>query len=127
MINKEDILRTNNFILTSSRDVNEVVRKVLELQSQSLLIHIISFMHNTVLVQNLKQELEKKVPNSKLIMLKHNDKSQTSLVVYELNKEVDSNNISDEVLKELNLKENSKTQELKNCKKQLLSRYFTDH
>ena len=125
--NRDNILNINSFILTSSIEVSSVVRTVLELQNTNLLIHIISFMHNTVLVQNLKLELQKNIPDAKLVMLKHDDKSKTSLVVYNLNKNIDKQNISDEILKEIQLNDSLNTQSLSNCKKQLLNRYFTDH
>ncbi len=127
MRNKEDNLQIESFILSSSTEVNSVVRALIELPSANLLIHISSFMHNTVLVQNLKQELQKKLPDATLVMLKHDDKSHTSLVVYSLNKNIQKQDISDEVLKEIQLHDAENKGSLQECKKQLISRYFTDH
>lgn len=104
-----------------------VVRNILELRNTNLLIHISSYIHNTVLVQNLKLELQKILPDSKLVMLKHDDKSHTSVVVYDLDKTIQKSEISDEVLREIQLSNKAKTDDLKNCKKQLLNKYFTDH
>jgi len=107
--------------------VGAVVRNILELRNTNLLIHISSYIHNTVLVQNLKLELQKILPDSKLVMLKHDDKSHTSVVVYDLDKTIQKSEISDEVLREIQLSNKAKTDDLKNCKKQLLNKYFTDH
>jgi len=127
MIKTDDSLKVNKFTLSSSTEVNGVVRNILEIANTNLLIHISAYMHNTVLFQNLKLEIEKKLPDSKLVMLKHDDKTHACVVIYKLNKEVDKQDISDEVLKELQLNESAKNQDYQECKKQLLSRYFTDH
>ncbi len=122
-----DKLHINSYLLTSSSEVSSIVKSILDLQNTNLLIHIASFIHNTVLVQNLKTELQKKIPNAKLVMLKHDYKSHTSIVVYNLDKNIDKQNISDEVLKEIQLRNSFKKESLEKCKKQLLNRYFTDH
>ncbi|WP_373002002.1 EAL domain-containing protein [Sulfurimonas sp.] len=127
MIKRDDILHINSFTLTSSTEVSAVVRDIVEIPNTNLLMHVSSYIHNTVLVQNLKLELEKKLPQSKIVMLKHDDKSHTSVVVYALDKRIEKKDISDEVLKEIQLTDKAKTDELKNCKKQLLNKYFTDH
>nr|WP_321265417.1 GGDEF domain-containing phosphodiesterase [uncultured Sulfurimonas sp.] len=127
MINIDNTLKINNFKLTSSTEVSGVVRDILEIKHMSLLIHLSSYMHNTVLFQNLKLELEKKLPDAKLVAIKHEDRSHTSVVVYSLNKKVDKKDISDEILKEMQLSDRIKEIDMKECKKQLLSRYFTDH
>lgn len=127
MTNQESILHIRTFTLTSSTEVNNVVSKIFELSNKNLLIHLSSYMHNTVLVQKLKIEIEKKISGAKLIMLKHDDKSKTSVVVYDLDKTIEKEYISDEVLREVQLKNEVQAEYLKTCKKQLLSRYFTDH
>ncbi|MDD2567926.1 MAG: diguanylate cyclase, partial [Thiovulaceae bacterium] len=65
--NTQENLTINDFILTSSSEVDETVRGVGALAGEALLIHISSYIHNTVLVQNLKTQLEKKVPHAKLV------------------------------------------------------------
>ncbi|EDZ62603.1 diguanylate cyclase/phosphodiesterase (GGDEF & EAL domains) [Sulfurimonas gotlandica GD1] len=127
MTKMDDILDINSYTLTSSTEVGGVVRSILEIASTSSLIHISSYIHNTVLVQNLKLELEKKLPDSKLVMMNHKDKTHTSVVVYNIDRKVQKQDISDEVLKELQLRDIAITEDLRNCKKQLLSKYFTDH
>jgi len=127
MIKRDSNLHINDFTLTSSTEVSAVVRSILETHDTNLLIHLSSYMHNTVLVQKLKLELEKRLPDAKLVMLKHADKSHTSVVVYNLDRNIDKKDISDEILSEIQLRDKIKTKELKNCKKQLLSKYFTDH
>lgn len=127
MIKKDTTLLINAFTLSSSSEVDSVVKEIVKQRDRNLLIHIASFIHNTVLVQNLKSQLEKNVPTAKLVMLKHNDRSKTSLVIYDIDKKIDDKIISDEILLELNENNNLKEIELSNCKNQLISKYFTDH
>jgi len=127
MNNKKNILNIYNFRLTSSTEVGSTVRQIIDINSTNLLIHISSYMHNTVLVQNLKLELVKKFPKAKLVMFKHLDKTSTSVVVYKMNANLEIERSSDEALREMQLKDSDANKELKKCKKQLLGRYFTDH
>ncbi len=127
MICTDKNLEVHDFNLKSSSEVSDVVRTVVGFEKKNLLIHLSSFIHNTVLVQKLKTELEKNLPDSKLVMLKHEDKSKTSLVVYSLNKNVEIESISDEVLKTIQKSDNIKSQNLQECRSQLVSKYFTDH
>jgi len=127
MDNNYSFLEVNSFSISSSSDVPELVRNVQEYKSKQILIHIVSFIHNTVLVQNLKNELQKLFPHAMISMLKHQDKSETSLVIYTLDKEIGESDIRDEVLKELHLDNSAKVKIIDIHRKQLLSRYFTDH
>ncbi|MDP2894702.1 MAG: diguanylate cyclase, partial [Sulfurimonas sp.] len=64
-----NILEVNNFTLTSSRDIPAAIQKLENLKKENTLIHVVSFMHNTVLVQTLKSELIKIFPNIKIVLL----------------------------------------------------------
>jgi len=126
-LNQDSVLEVKNFIMSSSSEVSEVVQKVSEMDSSRMLIHIVSYIHNTVLVQNLKSELKKVVPHAKVSLLKHQNKSQTSMTVYIIDEDIDVENISDEILKELHLGSASKDKSIKEYRNKLFSRYFTDH
>jgi diguanylate cyclase (GGDEF)-like protein len=118
--------KIRNFTLKSSTDVPSVVRKIKELDRDVLLIHILSFIHNTVLVQTLQKELQKLFPEAKIVLLKHDDKVKTSVNVFSL-KTDNVENISDEVLKELYLDNSDKSHCIEDYRTQLFKRYFTDH
>lgn len=126
-MNQNSVLEVSNFVIGSSSEVFDVIRRVSELQKEKMLIHIVSYIHNTVLVQNLKSELKKIVPHAKVSLLKHKNKSQTALTVYATDEDIEIGNISDEILKELHLSSGSKDQKLKDYRDKLFSRYFTDH
>ncbi|MDX9756025.1 MAG: bifunctional diguanylate cyclase/phosphodiesterase [Sulfurimonas sp.] len=122
-----NILEVNNFTLTSSRDIPSAIQKLENLKKENMLIHVVSFMHNTVLVQTLKSELVKIFPNIKIVLLTHNDKHSTCLTLYSLNKEVDPKSVHDEIIKELYLQGAKKELVIKEYRNKLFSRYFTDH
>jgi diguanylate cyclase (GGDEF)-like protein len=122
-----NILEINNFTLTSSREVPDVIKNFEKLKEKNILIQIVSFIHNTVLVQSLKNELTKVIPNAKIVLLKHSDKTNTYATVYTLSKDIDAQYISDEILRELYLQTTQKDLSIEGYRNKLFSRYFTDH
>ncbi len=125
---ENDFVNIDTYTLTSSIDIDKVVDSVIYLENEKLLIHIVSFIHNRVLVQNLKSKLKKKFPNATLVLLKHDDKATTSLVVYKLKKdsEIDMQNISDNLLYHLYINNKDDKENLHLCRQELVNRYFTD-
>lgn len=124
---KSEILEVSNFDLKTSSEVPEVVGKINLLQKKHILIHISAFIHNTVLVHNLKKELFKIMPNAQIVSLNHEDKNRTSVAVFTIDKDIDDTYISNEVLKELHLESGDKDISIKEYRNQLFKRYFTDH
>jgi len=124
---KNDTLEINSYDLVSSSNVPDVVDKIKEVQKSKTLIHIAAFIHNTVLVQNLKNELSKAIPHAHIVMLNHENKNSTTVTVYTINKMIKPENITDEILKALHLDSYSKDISIKDYRNQLFQRYFTDH
>ena len=122
-----DILKTSNFVLCSSSEVPHTIDIINTLDKRQVLIHIVSFLHNTVLVQNLKKELLKILPSAEIICLKHDDRDKSLVTVFTLNKEIDVVDMGHEVLHEIQLENKSKSKSIKEYRNQLFSRYFTDH
>ena len=121
-----DKLEINSFKLNSSAEVPQVVREITQLHKNKMLIHIVSYMHNTVLVQTLRKELQRQLPDAHIVLLKHDDKEKTSVVVFDIDVE-EAESLSDEVLKELYVDITNKNESLKEYRIQLFRRYFTDH
>lgn len=119
-------LNINRFLLQSSTEVEENVRKILEIDDRFILIHIASYIHNTVLVQQLLNQLNKKLPNAKIVLLKHDDRKTTEVVVYSLSDLEDGQELSDLALHHISKYKDSDEEELSNCKKELLRRFFLD-
>lgn len=124
---ENQILKIDSFTLASSTEIGSVTGSLERSGEAAILIHIISFMHNTVLVQNLKGELVKMFPNASIVMLKHEDKQNTYLTVYRLNKSVELQNVSDEIISELYKDMSAQSGIITDYRNKLFSRYFTDH
>ena len=127
MNTEESILEINNFALTSSREIGEILHSIENLKKDNVLIHIVSYIHNTVLVQSLKSELNKMFPRAKIALLKHSDKLHTCLTIYSIAKNIDNQDIENEILRELYLQGAQKDFSIKEYRNKLFSRYFTDH
>lgn len=124
---ENSVLEINSFTLTSSRDVREILSNVKNIDKENILIHIVSFIHNTVLVQTLKNELSSIFPQAKIVLLKHNDKTKTELMIYSTNKEINKENLENEILQELSAQTTQKETAIGDYRNKLFSRYFTDH
>ena len=124
---KDNLLNIDNFVLTTSSEVNETINRIKSLHNNHMLIHVASFIHNTVLVQNLEKALVKNFVDSKVILLHHSDKNATSLTVFSTDGKIGLDKISDDILKELHLVSAKKDINLKDYRNQLFHRYFTDN
>lgn len=124
---QNDTLEITTFTLTSSREIQQVLVQVHKREGTHLLAHISSFLHNTVLVQTLKSELQKKFAEAQIVLLKHEERTETKLTLYSISKEIDLENIQSEFLQELYLQSVKKDASLSEYRNKLLSRYFTDH
>jgi len=119
-------LAINSFQLESSVEVENVVRRIVALKKKQILIHIVSYIHNTVLVQNLVRELKKVLPDVNIVLLKHNNKITTNVILFQIDSDTEEN-ISDLILKELYSDYVGKQESLEEYRIQLFKRYFTDH
>ncbi len=120
-------LNINSFTLGSSSEVMHVVEKIIGLIKPHAYIHIASYMHNTVLVQNLKKELEKRTQNINISLLKHEDKVNTQVTLFTLNKLSKDETLNDAILYELNLENTQNSTIIQEYRNKLFYRYFTDH
>ncbi|MDY0117172.1 MAG: GGDEF domain-containing protein [Sulfurimonadaceae bacterium] len=116
-----------DFILISSSEVDETVRAITEITDQTVLIHITSYIHNTVLVQNLKMQLEKKIPHGKIILIKSDDKTKTLVTLFAYKEKIEQQELSDKILQSMHEGYKNQNESLKKTKTDLLSRYFTDN
>ena len=121
-----ETLKINNFTLSSSAEVPSIMNEIELLVENKVLIHVVSYIHNTVLVQSLVREINKVVPDAKVVLLKHEDKQRTSVVVFTIDTD-DEEHISDEVLKELYIDHSNKKSSIQEYRTELFKRYFTDH
>ena len=127
MVTKTNLLDITSFTLTSFGEVSEIIHKITLLQNPKMLIHIASFMDNTVLVQNLRKELDKNFVNSKIVFIRHDDKHTTIVSVFCVQETCSLETVSDNILNELYLESTTKDSNIKDYRNQLFRRYFTDN
>ncbi|MDA7817469.1 bifunctional diguanylate cyclase/phosphodiesterase [Sulfurimonas sp.] len=124
----EEVLDVRNFILSSSRDVQSVVKNLESIQDKNMLVHVKSFIHNTVLVQTLKKELESMLINADISLLKHDDREVTCIDVFILkNDSVNKQDLKSYIINELYVESKKKEISLASHRNKLFTRYFTDH
>ncbi|MDQ7046043.1 MAG: GGDEF domain-containing phosphodiesterase [Sulfurimonas sp.] len=124
-MNEKNELKTYSYTLKSSSEVSSVVSKLRNIKEVNILIHIVSIIHNTVLVQNLDSELKKIFPLAKIIFLKTKEK-ETLLNIYTLDSSVQSSDLQDELINTMQVKLLSTESMLKNTQTKQLKSYFTD-
>ncbi len=117
----------NSYKLYSSSEVDLKIQEVKNLDSKNMVIHIVSYIHNTVLTQNLKTNLSKIFPDVEIALIKHKDKTHTVLNVYSIDELKEDENINDVILHQIYLDNLSKQESASASRHQLFSRYFTDH
>lgn len=127
MQNNADEMFIEYFTLESSAEVPKTISVVKTLQFQPSLFHIKSYIHNTVLVQNLKTELQRQFPESKIVLLKTDSKNETVLGVFGCSQEGCKEHTGDILLEQLYEKYKTTTANLEEYRNQLFLRYFTDN
>ena len=127
MVTKTNLLDITSFTLASFDEVSKTIHKITLLKNSKMLIHVASFMYNTVLVQNLKKELEKNFVNSKIVFIHHEEKHAVVISVFSVRETCSLETVSDNILHELYLESNTKDTNIKDYRNQLFQRYFTDN
>ncbi|NOQ31894.1 MAG: EAL domain-containing protein [Helicobacteraceae bacterium] len=119
-------LKITTFSLEHSTEVNSIVDEILQVELKNTLVHISSYMLNTVLVQTLKSTLQEKLPNSKISCVHSEDRSKTVVTLYGVDALEDGQDISDIVLAQLHNNYDEQALSLKKSKNNLLESYFRD-
>ena len=122
--NKLELYR---YELSSSSEVMDLIHKVKNISCNNMLIHIISIIHNTVLVHKLKSELLKLFPHAEIVLLKTKDKTKTHLKIYTINELFLDESLNDKLIENLDEKLVDCDIKLEKSRMNLLKRYFTDN
>lgn len=120
------ILETNNFIINSSNDIPSTIEKLKIVKNNNTLIHILSFLHSTELIEDLKAQLKNLIPHAKIVLLRSDEDSQVFLTVYTLQKDAKPQDLSDEILSILYKENTEKDNNIKTYRNKLFNRYFID-
>ena len=126
MDKKQNNFEVHSFQLTSSSEVPDVIRRTSLIKRKKVLIFIVAYLHNTVLCQTLKKELQQQSPDAKIVFLKSEKRLDVEVILFNINSDEDID-VSDAILKELYFDNREKNSALKHYRNQLFERYFTDH
>ena len=123
----ENRVERYDFDITAPVEIPQVVEKLLKVQQRYLLGCIYAYMHNTVIAQTLKKELQKHLPSMELTFGHRKEKQGARLVVYGLDEKPYNDDIKMEVITALEAKNDRLSKELSRCKEDLVRKYFYDH
>lgn len=115
------------FVLHSSSEVEQTMREIVAFLTPDTFIHINAYMHNTVLVQNLKIQLLKYISEENIIFLKSQEKTNISVILFSPKDAQNSEPLVHQVLQSFQEENVKEAQKLQQCKRELLNRYFTDN
>lgn len=113
----------HEYTISSSSEVENLVERIYKEAKPHVYIQISAYIHNTVLVHNLTSSLKKNSKNNlEIALLKSKDKNNVHVVAYGSNEILSK----DEILYNLQNKNKIIETDIKDCKVQLLKRFFTD-
>ncbi len=116
-----------DFTLSSSSEVNDIVKKIESVANEFILIHIASFIHNTVLVQNLKSTLQQHFNNAQISLLHVQKEQHTVVTLFTCKASHDDKLLlQDELIQQIQAQNRYFQTELSTNRSQLLKRYFQD-
>ena len=124
---KKNELHRYEYEILSPADIPQVIEKIENIMQKYLQGYIYAYIHNTVIVQSLKKELEKVVPHMQLSLRKREEKKGAKLVVYGFDCEPFGGDIQGEIITSLDEEYSKITKELKVCKSDLVKKFFNDH
>lgn len=112
----------SRYTISSSSEVENLVQRIYEEAHTHIYVQISAYLHNTILIHNLMSSIKKQSSDAEVALLKSVNKSDVNVIVYSL----DAKFTTDEMLYRLQNRNQALEEDAKNCKTQLLSRYFTD-
>lgn len=121
-----------HFTIHSSAEVDQTVTQITPHADDNMIIHLASYMHNTVMIHNLCSELEKKFPQIEVVYLPNKKENDTLITLYsyskktaELIQEKDLS-ITNLIINQLHQGHIDNNEQLCDTKQELFKRYFTD-
>ena len=124
---KKNRLHRYEFEILNPADIGGILEELERIEQKYLLGYIYAYMHNTVIVQSLKKELEKRLPSMKLSLRKHEHKRGAKLIVYGFDCPPFGEDLEGEVISSLEEERTHLSKDLKICKQDLIKKFFNDH
>ncbi len=128
MMNKNCAVYT--FPLTSSKEVNALIDQIAAIAREHLLVQIATYLHNTVMIQNLAHGLTKQFDDVQIVPLHTARDAKTEIIVYTYDEamlESEPGTLPQDIFLFLAQTErNSLAAQLAEANHQLVKRYFID-
>jgi diguanylate cyclase (GGDEF)-like protein len=119
-----------DYEIASSHDVDGVIEQVASKMQQHALVHIASYLHNTVLVQSLAQKLSKRFPEAEIALMGNDRDADTKVTVYTCDERVlgthEGGSLGNRILAAMHAENIRTREELSICQKQSVQRHFID-
>lgn len=125
-------ITTHSFSLTSSTQVAQTIEDINQISQGYMLVHIASYMLNTVMIHNLISELKQNFNNPKTVKLPHIKGEPTKVTVFTYDESTHLElkekelRIEDVVLHKLSMESQETLKNLHSSKQEVVKRYFTD-
>ncbi len=118
---------THFFSLASSSEVHTLITKINQTEGEKVLVQISAFIHNTVLVQNLKHNLSEKFPNIKIAQLHHKDKNRAKITLFTQKDSTKSEEaVEQTIINQLSQENKTLKTKLNDNRSELLQRFYID-
>jgi diguanylate cyclase (GGDEF)-like protein len=118
---------THFFTLSSSSEIHTLITKISEIKEEKVLLQISAFIHNTVLVQNLKHDLLEKFPKLSIAEIHHKNKNEAKITLFTKNTLDTSNELTEHTIINQLSNENKKLKnKLTTNRSKLLERFYVD-
>ncbi|KIM11646.1 MAG: diguanylate cyclase [Sulfuricurvum sp. PC08-66] len=125
-------ISTHTFSLQSSTEVAGVIDAIKSVAKEHQLVHIASYMLNTVLVHNLTSELERHFKKPKIALIPYEKNRPTLVTLYTYDEDFDRQlrerdlRIEDVALHQMQMRSSDIELNLQNSKQEIVKRFFTD-
>ncbi|MEA3372433.1 MAG: bifunctional diguanylate cyclase/phosphodiesterase [Campylobacterota bacterium] len=120
----------HQFSLATSGEVDDLIASVAEIAREHLLVHIATYLHNTVMIQNLIHGLTKQFEGVEIVPLHTERDAKTEIIVYTYDdtmlKEEPAALPQDIFLFHSQMQRSRLSEQVAEAKHQLVKRYFID-
>ncbi len=119
-----------DYRVESAHDVDSVVEAIIPHVRTHMLLHVASYLHNTVLVQSLVQKLSKQFEDAKIVLLGAERDAGTTVTLFTSDDdfffERDDKELTHRLLSTLHAENETLTKSFKQCQEQMVRRHFID-
>ena len=127
MESANNLLETDTYIINSISQISYTLESLKALQSDNIVIHLLSSSQTTLFVKNLNNEIVKHIPKAKVIFIKSDEDYKACLNVYTFEDCIENKPVNNFILSNLYQNNSNKESDITKYRDRLFNRYFTDH